>query len=253
MAYPTGSASAPLTGGTCGDAARPVVFLVHGYLASFNWVYEGVINHFTSTGNIVVMATYTTDLRRSRPRPTQPPGASPRRCPSWSATTSPTSGSSATQLGGGMLPWSPSRSWPRGWGPDGLWLFPLAPYQGIGTAPITLPAHTRAIIEAYDQDTLVDRNVGVDLFRRLSIPAGQKDHVTVRSSSNGGATLTAQHTSPNSVSLRTMPSSSTASTAPATAGELRPAGASNCAADLGLMGTWADGTPVLASVVTDNP
>src|SRR5215813_1238291 len=62
VSYPTGSAAAPLTGGTCGDAARPVVFLVHGYLANFNWVYEAVIDHFTRAGNIVVMATYGTDL-----------------------------------------------------------------------------------------------------------------------------------------------------------------------------------------------
>jgi CHAD domain-containing protein len=32
----------------------------------------------------------------------------------------------------------------------------------------------------------------------MSMPADQKDHVTVRSSSHGGVTLTAQHTSPNS-------------------------------------------------------
>ena len=83
-------------------------------------------------------------------------------------------------LGGGMLPYVTQQVAARGWGTDGLWLFSLAPYQGIGSGPISLPAHTRAVIEAYDQDALVNRSVGVDLFRRMSMPASQKDHVTVR-------------------------------------------------------------------------
>ena len=59
---------------------------------------------------------------------------------------------------------------PRAGASAGLWMFSLAPFQGIGTGPITLPAHTRAIIEAYDQDTLVNRAVGIDLYHRLGLP-----------------------------------------------------------------------------------
>lgn len=149
------------------------------------------------------------------------------------------------------LPWVTQQVVSRRWGSAGLWMFSLAPFQGIGTGPVTLPAHTRAIIEAYDQDTLVNRAVGVDLYHRLALPASQKDHVTVRSSGNGGAT--AQHTSPNSVispddAIKFYGIYRVRDLLEGCAFEAR-----DCGADLSYMGAWTDGTPVLPSVVTDNP
>ena len=158
-------------------------------------------------------------------------------------------------LGGGIVPSIAQRVVTRGWGSTGLWLFSLAPFQTLpaGTAPIALPAHTQAVVEAYDADTLVNNQVGIDMFHRLSIPNSKKQHVTVRSSSNGSARLDATHTSPNSV------------IAPDDAikfyGIYRVADAlescallnQNCTADLSLMGSWPDGTPVLPSVSTDTP
>jgi len=253
VAYPTGSAAAPVTGGTCGDAHRPVVFLVHGWLASFNWVYEGVINHFTRSGNIVVMGTYATDLADVQGSANRALQAITAAAPQLQRADLSRVGMIGHSLGGGTLPWLTQQVVARGWGSQGLWMFALAPFQGIGSGPITLPAHTRAIIEAYDQDTLVDRNVGIDLYRRLSLPADHKDHVTVRSSSHGGATLTAQHTSPNSVIT---PDDAIKFYGIYRIGDLLESCAllgHDCNADLSLMGTWPDGTAVLPSVVTDNP
>jgi pimeloyl-ACP methyl ester carboxylesterase len=253
VAYPTGSAAAPLTGGTCGDSSRPVVFLVHGWLASFNWVYEGVINHFTRTGNIVVMGTYVTDLADVQGSADRALQAITAALPQLERDDLSNIGLIGHSLGGGMLPWVTQQAVARGWGTDGLWMFSLAPYQGIGSGPITLPAHARAIIEAYDQDVLVNRAVGVDLFHRLSLPDSQKDHITVRSSSHAGATLTAQHTSPNSV---VAPDDAVKFYGIYRVGDLLEScalTAQGCRADLSLMGTWSDGTPVLPSVVTDTP
>lgn len=253
VAYPTGSATAPLTGGTCGDANRPVLFLVHGYLASFNWVYEGVINHFTRTGNIVVMGTYTTDLADVQGSANRALQALTAAVPQLQRADLDNVGLIGHSLGGGTLPWLTQQVVSRGWGSDGLWMFALAPYQGLGSGTITLPGHARAIIEAYDQDILVNRAVGVDLYRRLSLPAGQKDHVTVRSSSRGGVALTAQHTSPNSV---VAPDDAIKYFGIYRVGDLLESCAlvrQNCNADLSFMGRWSDGTPVLPSIVTDNP
>lgn len=253
VAYPTGSADAPLTGGTCGDANRPVLFLVHGWLASFNWVYEGVIDHFTSTGNIVVMGTYSTDLADVQGSADRALAAIAAAAPQLDRDDLSRVGLVGHSLGGGMLPWVTQQVVARGWGSEGLWMFSLAPFQGIGTGPIALPPHARAIIEAYDQDILVDRAVGVDLYHRLSLPASQKDHVTVRSSSHGGTTLTAQHTSPNSV---VAPDDAIKFYGIYRVGDILESCAlvgTNCDADLSLMGTWSDGSPVLPSIVTDNP
>lgn len=253
VAYPTGEAAAPLTGGTCGDESRPVVFLVHGYLASFNWVYEGVIDHFTRTGNIVVMGTYGTDLLDVQGSADRALGAITAALPQLEREDLGNVGLIGHSLGGGMLPWVTQQVVAHDWGSDGLWMFSLAPYRGIGEGAITLPAHARAVVEAYDQDTLVDRAVGVDLFHRLSIPDSQKDHVTVRSSSHGGATLTAQHTSPNSVIA---PDDAVKFYGIYRVGDILESCAlvgENCEAEMSLMGSWSDGIPVLPSVVTDDP
>ncbi len=254
VAYPSGAAATPNLGGTCGDAARPVVFLVHGWLANSNALYEGVIDHFTRTGNVVVMATYGSgDLANVQGSADIEVAAIAAAVPQLQRVDLANVGLIGHSLGGGMLPYVTQHVAARGWGAEGLWLFSMAPYQGIGSGPIALPAHTRAVVEAYDQDTLVDRNVGVDLFGRMSMPAGQKDHVTVRSSSRGGVNLTAQHTSPNSV---ISPDDAIKFYAIYRIGDILESCAltgRNCTGDLSSMGNWSDGTPVLPSVVTDSP
>lgn len=254
VSYPTGSAATPNLGGTCGDAARPVVFVVHGYLANSNLLYEGIIDHFTRAGNIVVMATYGSgNLADVQGSANTEVAAIAAAVPQLNREDMSKVGLIGHSLGGGMLPYVTQQVASRGWGTNALWLFSLAPYRGIGTGTITLPAHTRAVIEAYSDDGLVSRSVGVDLFRRMSMPNSQKDHVTVRTSSHGGATLSAAHTSPNSIIA---PDDAIKFYGIYRVGDILEscAGTSqNCSADMSLMGTWPDGTAVLPSVVTDNP
>jgi hypothetical protein len=253
VAYPQGTAAAPLTGGACGDGNRPVLFLVHGYLASFNWVYEGIINHFTRTGNIVVMGTYVTDLGDVPGSADRALAAIDAAVPQLQRADLDNVGLIGHSLGGGMLPYVTQEVAVRGWGSDGLWAFLLAPYRGIGTGAITLPAHTRVVVEAYDGDTLVDNGVGIDLFHRMSTPDSQKDHVTVLSSSHDGASLSAVHTSPNSVIA---PDDAIKFFGIYRVGDALQSCAlvgQNCGADLGEMGSWSDGTPVVRSVVSDDP
>ena len=136
VAYPTGTAATPLMGGTCGDDQRPVLFLVHGYLASFNWVYEGVINHFTRTGNIVVMGTYATDIADVQGSADRALQALTAAVPQLEREDLTHVGLIGHSLGGGMLPWVTQQVVARGWGSAGLWMFSLAPFQGIGSGPI---------------------------------------------------------------------------------------------------------------------
>ena len=253
VSYPTGTAAVPTTGGTCGDASRPVLFLVHGYLANSNALYEGVINHFTRAGHIVVMGTYATDIANVQASADRALQAITAAVPQLEREDLSRVGLVGHSLGGGMLPWVTQQVVARGWGGSGLWMFSLAPYQRIGTGTITLPAHARAAVEAYDQDTLVNRAVGIDIHRSLSLPAARKDHITVRTSSHGGATLTAQHTSPNSLIA---PEDGIKFFGIYRVGDLLSTCAlrgTSCDADLSTMGTWPDGTPVLPSIVTDDP
>jgi hypothetical protein len=254
VAYPTGAAATPTLGGTCGDSSRPVVFVVHGYLANSNILYEGIIDHFTRAGNIVVMATYGSgnlaDVRGSADIEVAAIGAA---VPQLNREDMSKVGLIGHSLGGGMLPYVTQQVASRGWGTNALWLFSLAPYQGVGTGPIALPAHTRAVVEAYSDDGLVNRSVGADLFRRMSMPNGQKDHVTVRTASHGGVTLSAAHTSPNSIIA---PDDAIKFYGIYRIGDIVESCAvtgQRCGDDLSLMGTWRDGTTVPPSIVTDNP
>jgi hypothetical protein len=144
----------------------------------------------------------------------------------------------------------------RGWGTRSLWLLPLAPWyvHGVGIGPITVPAHTRVAVIGYDNDTYVDNRIGIDLFRSLTLPAAQKQHVTVRSQTRSlFMTLNAQHTAANSI------------IAPNDAikffGLYRISDAlqscslhgTNCDTDLSFMGRWSDGQPVTPAVSTDDP
>lgn len=254
VSYPTGSAATPNLGGTCGDSARPVVFVVHGYLANSNLLYEGIIDHFTRAGNIVVMATYGSgNLGDVLGSANIEVAAIAAAVPQLEREDMSKVGLIGHSLGGGMLPYVTQQVAARGWGTNALWLFSLAPYRGIGTGTIALPAHTRAVVEAYSDDTLVSRSVGVDLFGRMSMPNSQKDHVTVRTSSRGGVTLSAQHTSPNSIIA---PEDAIKSYGIYRVGDILESCSvtgQHCGDDMSVMGTWSDGTPVLPSVVTDNP
>ena len=254
VAYPSGAAPAPVTGGTCDDARRPVVFVVHGWLANSNVLYEGIIDHFTRTGNIVVMATYGSgDLANVQGSADIEVAAINAAVPQLTRADLTNVGLVGHSLGGGMLPYVTQQVASRGWGTAGLWLLSLAPYQGIGTGPIALPAHTRAVVEAYDGDILVAPAVGADLFRRMSVPNSQKDHVTVRSSSNGSASLSALHTSPNSIIA---PDDAIKFYGIYRIGDILESCSvvdQNCTADMAQMGNWPDGTPALPPVVTDTP
>lgn len=139
VAYPTGSASTPLMGGTCGDVRRPVVDLVHGDLDSFNWVYEGVINHFARTGNIVVMATYASDIANVQGSADAALQALAPAVPQLQRRDLSHVGLIGHSLGGGMLPWVTQQVVARGWGSAGLWMFSLARSRGSARAPSPCP------------------------------------------------------------------------------------------------------------------
>jgi hypothetical protein len=252
---PGGSAATPLVGGACGDAKRPVVAMVHGYLAGSTLFYADEINHLVSIGNVVIFATYETDTNNfaaSFQREDQALVAAVAATPRADVTRYGIVGHS---MGGGAVPYLAQQADGRGWGSNGMFLFLLAPWftAGVGTGPITLPAQARVVVEGYDNDTWVDNRIGVEMFEAFTTPDARKQHVTIRSQTHGGATLNAQHTAPNSI------------IAPNDAikfyGLYRIGDAlqsctltgQNCNTDLTVMGTWPDGTTVTPAISTDNP
>jgi hypothetical protein len=252
---PGGSAAAP-TGGTCNDSKRPTAIVVHGLLAGMTWLYADTISHLVSNGNVVIFATYNTDASNFV-------GSFQKENAAIVAAVAVTDredlsrvGIIGHSMGGGAIPYLVQRIAERGWGTNGLWVMALAPWTLAGvnaTGPITFPANAHVVVEAYSDDTLVNRSVGVDIFNRITTPASKKQHVTLNTTTYDGATLNAVHTTPNSV------------IAPEDAmrfyGIYRIADALqgcsqrgvDCATDFSVMGTWSDGTPVLPATSTDTP
>jgi hypothetical protein len=252
---PAGTVAAP-TGGTCGDNSRPVAIVVHGLLAGNPGLYQGIIDHLVSKGNIVVFATYNTDASNFVGSFTAEDGAIVAATNNLTRDDLTRVGIIGHSMGGGAIPFLMQRIGQRNWGTNGLWGMALAPWQIAGveaTGSISIPSNAQVVVEAYQDDTLVSRSVGVSMYNRWNLPASQKQHVTVRGQSHGGVTLQAVHTTPNSI------------IAPEDAmkffGIFRIADAlqscsqqgQNCTADFSFMGTWSDGTPVTPALSTDSP
>lgn len=252
---PGGSGATPNMGGVCDDASRPVVVVVHGLAAGSAGLYADIINHLVSTGNVVIFATYNTDATNFVASYQQEDAALVTAATSLPRGDLSRLGMIGHSMGGGAIPYLAQRAAARGWGSRAFWLMPLAPWYaaGVGTGPITLPAHTRVVVEGYDNDTLVDNRIGIELFRAFTVSLSQKQHVTVRSETRNGVALQATHTAPNSI------------IAPNDAikfyGIYRVADAlqscslrgADCNADLSFMGTWSDGVAVLPALSSDTP
>lgn len=252
---PGGTANAP-SGGKCNDAKRPTAIVVHGLAASFTWVYSGIINHLVAQGNVVIFATYNTDTSNFVGSFSNENTAIVAAAATTTRVDLSRVGIIGHSMGGGAIPYLVQRLAERGWGTNGLWVMALAPWTLAGvnaTGPIAFPANAHVVVEAYADDTLVNRAVGVEIFNRISTPLSQKQHVTLRTTSKGLTTLNATHTTPNSV------------IAPEDGlkffGIYRIADALQgcsqrsvyCATDFSYMGKWSDGTTVLPAISTDTP
>jgi hypothetical protein len=260
---PSGSAATPLVGGTCDDAQRPVVAVVHGLgagtdaqlLGGVSLLYADLITHLVSVGNIVIFATYNTDTndfvgsyRAQGAALVTAAGMTPRGDFSRFGIV-------GHSMGGGATPYLTQQAAARSWGSRALWIVPVAPWfvHGVGIGPITVPAHTRVVVIAYDNDTYVDNRIGIDLFRSLTVPATQKQHVTVRSQTRGFTTLNAQHTAANSLLAPNDAIRFYGLYRITDALQSCALSGAGCDTDLSIMGHWSDGVAVTPAVSTDDP
>jgi hypothetical protein len=72
----------------------------------------------------------------------------------------------------------------RGWGSEGLALFPLAPWYSHQLSNQDLaafPAHTQLVMQVYEDDVLNDHRMAIDVYRRMNLPAANKDYLVVHS------------------------------------------------------------------------
>jgi hypothetical protein len=249
---PTGSAT-PRTGGTCGGSQRPVVFMAHGFTGSTPLAYPKLIENLVSNGHIVVFAEWSNTYAPDFNYPVVDAGF-------VEATKMTTRMNLAAvgfwghSMGGGMTPWLVKKGAARGWGSQSLWMALYQPHYAykLASGPITVPAHTRAIVVGADGDVVLDNRIGIEIFKSLSLPLSQKQHVTLRTDCRLFTCLTSSHFSDTSISDHD---------AIDFFGAYRNIGAlsdcartgSNCGVDLSFMGKWSDGFDVRRASSTDYP
>jgi Esterase/lipase len=89
----------------------------------------------------------------------------------------------------------------RGWGKNGRAIFTLAPwynYQLTDAQLQSFPSNTKLISEVYDDDSVNDHRMAIDIFNHINIANSEKDFILVKKSVISNYTYTADHVLPNS-------------------------------------------------------
>ncbi|MFC8527184.1 alpha/beta hydrolase family protein [Nocardia sp. NPDC057227] len=253
---PTGAAEAPLTGGRCESAARPAVVIAHGFSASDPGAYLGLIQHLVRAGNVVLYPTYPLGTT------VQQFEDSYRRFDAGVVAALATTRADTSRIGfwghsfgGGMVPYLAQQAGARGWGSRGLWISMVAQAysQLVGTGQVEVPANTRAMTIAFDQDNAADARLGIDIFRSLTVPADQKWHITVRADAHGQPALASDHTTPASFGPAGEDTYDFLLYRYADQLEGCAIGRIGCDLDLSTVGDWSDGTPIAPALVGADP
>lgn len=89
----------------------------------------------------------------------------------------------------------------KGWGKNGRFIFTMAPWYSyqISTEQLqNFPANTQFITQVYEDDTVNDHRLAIDIFKNINIPNTEKDFFYMKSSVVSRYTYRADHTLPNS-------------------------------------------------------
>lgn len=89
------------------------------------------------------------------------------------------------------------------WGQDGRFVYALAPWYSFNITQSQLqafPANTQLLMEIFDEDDVNDHRMAIDIFNNISIPASEKDFITLKSDTINGYIYAADHNVPNTAS-----------------------------------------------------
>ena len=252
---PTGTGT-PRTGGSCGDASRPVILFAPGWSGIMQPSnYSALIQNMVSNGYAVAFSNV------ARPNP-EPSYRHMRNGYKFALTT--LNGRQGNRLnlahigiwghsfGAGATPMLAQFAVAEGWGASSMWVsahasswvFMQGPYgQQINIAP-----HIRVQVVAYNDDTVVDERAAIDWFKSLSTDDSKKDFIRLmpRSGYTAGHSLPSMSQAPNYLEYYGVYRNFQAIADCARSG-------ANCSPTVyQSMGNFSDG-PAPAAVVTDQP
>lgn len=180
----------------------PVVFFSHGYGGS-DWrtAYEPLIDHVVSRGYVLVYSPY----------PTFGADIAERYDILWNGFLSAAErfghrmdltwvGFMGHSFGGGATPDMAWRGLVReGWGSEGAFLFPMAPWYSFEMDRSKFgayPEHMVELVQVYDQDEINDHRMAIDIYRSTQLPTDRKFFSFVQTQTVHGCEIPANHATP---------------------------------------------------------
>jgi hypothetical protein len=261
------------------DPGRPTVFFAHGY-SDNNGIaasYDALLRNLASQGYNVVFSPYEGNSAGINiPKRFDELTTGFEAAVTNYGLNTAAIGFAGHSYGGGFLPAviqhemmgvaDQSGTPGHHWGATAAFAYSMAPGLAYGGLPVTqtisLPANLNLVEQAYNDDhTWADPRLAIDVFYNSTIPASQKDFLTVYGDSQESPAQVANHFLP---------------TTPSSSSELQPWGvfrhidalaaytftgdATAKALALGggvpaetYMGRWSDGVPVVPMGATDYP
>jgi hypothetical protein len=187
------------------DSGRkyPAILFSHGYNKSSPFVYQPLINHLVSRGNVVIFSPFRDfngdpDQHRKYAMLFDGFCFAVRHYQSIIDTT--TMGFAGHSFGGGATPaiaWKAIRE--NRWGTRAAFMFVMAPWYSYEITPGQLaefPAHVKLVVEVFGDDRMNDFRMAEDVFKHLSIDKDEKEFVVVNSDSGAGYVFRATHSTP---------------------------------------------------------
>lgn len=187
--------------------AAPVMFFSHGY-GGMDWTsYKSIITNLSTRGFVVVYSPYPKQLT-----PVQS-----NLDIMWNGFLLATQkyasrmdlskvGFLGHSYGGGAVPSMARRALAQGWGSQGAFMYPMAPWYVYDMTPAQLtsfPANIKMIVQVYNEDVVNDHRMGMDIFNSTtSIPTTEKSYYNGLS----GAVEPVGHTVPTNRELNQLDS-----------------------------------------------
>jgi acetyl esterase/lipase len=162
---------------------RPTLLFAHGFGGNDPRFYGEIFRNVVSRGYTAVFVPYPISLNFPALYRTLDSGFAEavRRFPS--AIDSTRIGFAGHSFGAGAIPSIAYKAYTeRGWGANGKFLFPMAPWYALDISQEQLrsfPLDVKMIMQIYADDAVNDHALAMDIFLNINIPDTEKDFITV--------------------------------------------------------------------------
>ncbi len=248
----------------------PVIFFSHAFRATSPRVYEELINHIASKGYIVVFSPYSPQQNTIEQKYNQLWSGFEAAVARYGNLMDLTQvGFVGHSFGAGATPAMAYKGLVnKKWGSRGSFMYIMAPWFSFQITPEQLqnyPRNTKLLVQVYQDDTINDHRMGINLFRQIQLPPSEKNYVMLQSDTYRSCQLVANHPVPNTYGrdgkkvnaldyygvYRLFDALADYAFNGNPKGKEIALGQGN--KEQIFMGTWPDGTPVRPLIATQNP